>query len=134
MKHLNHLALSLLVLGFTCSLPAAESLPAGVVFTCDFESPTWWQEWAVRQKDAHTDTVREDAARKFEPHRGKALRIRVDQNGHYGVSLDFNFKKRTGAEPEEIFFRYYVRFADYHVYIDDVAISRQPIGPLPAQP
>lgn len=96
----------------TTTLQAANPLSAGVVFTCDFESATWWQEWAARQKDAHTDTVLEDPTRNFESHRGKALRIRVDQGGHYGVSLDFNFKKRTGGEPEEIFFRYYVRFAD----------------------
>lgn len=93
------------------AIPAGPETPA-VVFTTDFESNTWWTEWAARQKDARTDTVAEDAARQFEPLAGKALRIRVDQGGHYGVSLDFNFKKRTGAEPEEIFFRYYLRLAD----------------------
>lgn len=92
-------------------------LPAGSVevFRCDFESATWWTEWGLRQPEVHTATVTEDAARKFEPHRGRALRIRVDQGGHYGASLDFRFKQRTGSEPEEIYFRYYVRLgADWN--------------------
>ncbi|TWU57143.1 polysaccharide lyase [Rubripirellula reticaptiva] len=93
------------------SLNAFAQSPDGL-FHCDFESDTWWSEWAVKQRDPHTDTVESDPSRKFEPHNGKALRIRVDEDGHYGVSLEFQFKKRTGSEPEEIFFRYYIRFAD----------------------
>ena len=50
--------------------------------------------------------------RKFEPHDGKALRIRVEQGGHYGVSLAYEFAKRIGTEPEEVYFRYYLRLAD----------------------
>lgn len=91
--------------------PTAPATPP-MVFSCDFESATWWQEWALKQKDVHTDTVTADPTRKFEPHRGRALRIRVDQGGHYGASLEFNFRQRTGAEPDEIFFRYYLRLAD----------------------
>ena len=54
----------------------------------------------------------DDKERKFEPLLGKALRIKVSKGGHYGASLQFAFKKRTGEEPEEIYFRYYPRFAD----------------------
>ncbi len=90
---------------------AATADPAEV-FTCDFESETWWEEWGEKEQDPHTDTVTADTAGKFEPAAGKALRIRVDKGGHYGASLAFDFKKRTGSEPEEIHFRYYLRFAD----------------------
>lgn len=101
------------VLGWQ-AVPAHAAAPdsSDVLFTCDFEADTWWQEWGARQKDARTDTVAADTARKFEPHRGKALRIRVDKDGHYGASFEFHFKKRTGLEPEEIFFRYYLRLGD----------------------
>ena len=58
------------------------------------------------------DTVAEDPALKFEPHRGKALRVRVPQGGNLGCNLMYRFLKRTGAEPEEIWLRYYVRLAD----------------------
>ena len=84
----------------------------GIVFRCDFESDTWYKEWGERSKDVHTDTVATDPALKYEPLGGKALRIKVDQGGHYGASLLFRFKERIGEEPEEISFRYYLRFAD----------------------
>ena len=109
MKKLIALLVFLAAAGSTSA--AAPTLP-DVFFTCDFESETWWKEWDVRQQDVHTDTVTEDVAQKFSPHRGKALRIRLDKDGHYGASLEFHFKKRTGAEPEEVFFRYYLRLGD----------------------
>ena len=102
----------LLVILSAAGLTFAATSTQNVFFTCDFESETWWKEWGLRQPDTHTDTVVQDVVRKFEPHRGKALCIRVDKDGHYGVSLEFAFQKRTGAEPEEVFFRYYLRLAD----------------------
>lgn len=93
-------------------------MPQGAVggdeflFRCDFESNTWYEEWGLRRKDVHTDTVAEDPVRKFEPLDGKALRIKVDRGGHYGTSLNFRFKQHLGAEPEGVYFRYYLRLAD----------------------
>lgn len=83
-----------------------------LVFTCDFEAEDWYATWGERQPDAHAVTVGRDDALRFEPLRGKALRIRVDEGGHYGASLTYHFRKQTGAEPEAIHFRYYLRFAD----------------------
>lgn len=97
---------------FLAGVAAATGAESPVVFACDFESPTWWEEWATRQAPPRTDTITADPERKFAPLRGKALRIRVDRDGHYGASLDFHFRKRTGEEPEEIFFRYYLRLGD----------------------
>lgn len=84
----------------------------GVVFRCDFESENWWTEWGERNRPQRTQTVSEDPPRRFEPHAGKALRIRVDEGGHYGLSLTYDFEEQIGTEPEEIWFRYYVRLAD----------------------
>ena len=86
--------------------------PAEIIFRCDFESKTWWQEWDRSELPERTETVATDTKLKFELHDGKALRIRVDQGGHYGVSLAYEFAKRTGMEPEEVYFRYYLRLAD----------------------
>ncbi len=83
-----------------------------ILFFYDFSSDNWHQEWGAIRKDAHTETVAFDESRKFEPLQGRALRIKVDQGGHYGASLQFRFKEQTGEEPEEIYFRYYLRFAD----------------------
>lgn len=113
MKRFGLVLMLVIVVMAGAGLLKAESAPkSDVLFRCDFESPTWFGEWGERKQDAHTDTVASDPALKFEPLRGKALRIKVDKDGHYGVSLEYNFKKRMGSEPEEIYFRYYLRFAD----------------------
>lgn len=105
--------LVMLVALATCGTEARSAPGDGdLLFTCDFESATWWEEWGLSERDPHTLTVASDAQRKFEAHRGKALRIRVDEGGHYGASLAYHFRERTGAEPDEIFFRYYLRFSD----------------------
>lgn len=83
-----------------------------VVFGCDFESDRWYRQWAEDEAPARTTLVASDSERRFEPRQGKALRIRVDQGGHNGISLAYRFQERTGSEPEEIYFRYDLRFAD----------------------
>ncbi len=93
----------------------AEPAPAGrdgVIFACGFESPEWWREWGLKQPEAGTETVAEDPALKFEPLQGRALRVRIREGSNLGSNLRYKFAERTQAEPEEIFFRYYLRFAD----------------------
>jgi hypothetical protein len=88
------------------------SASGDVVFSCDFASDAWYRSWGMSRADEHVDTVLADPARRFEPLDGKALRIKVDQGGHYGASIQFKFKRHLGEEPEEIYFRYYLRLAD----------------------
>ena len=107
------LCASILFLG---ALMSGRSQTPAPVFTCNFDSETWFSEWGLTQPPERCDVLDADPARKFEPLRGRALRVRVDKDGHYGTSLEFPFKKRTGVEPEEIYFRY-------------VVISHQRIGP-----
>lgn len=85
---------------------------AGPVFSCDFESPEWYKEWMLKAPERTLDTVASDPALKFEPLRGKALRARIPQGENLGCNLQFPFKKRTGSEPEEIYFRYYLRLSE----------------------
>lgn len=94
------------------SEPVGETIAPTPIFTCDFESERWWEAWGLHKADARTDTVLEDAERKFVPLKGKALRVRVEKGGHYGTSLSYRFAKQTGSEPEAVYFRYYLRFAD----------------------
>ena len=104
---------SLIVGAMSSTLIAQEEeIPSDVIFHCDFESPQWWREWGLREAPQRVDTVDEDALRKFQPLAGKALRVRVDQGGHYGVSLQYRFAERLGSEPEEVYFRYSLRLAD----------------------
>jgi len=95
----------------TCSVLAEDQRDDNpVIFESDFESIEWWQEWGLKASPERVDTVSRDVRRGFEPHAGRALRIRVDRGGHYGVSLQYRFEERTGTEPEEVWLRYYLRF------------------------
>lgn len=107
-----------LFLGISMPVGAAETQTDGdepVYFTCDFDAGDWWREWELKEKDQRIDSVLPGVAQRidaeYEAHRGRSLRIRVDKGGHYGASLAYRFKKRVGTEPEEVFFRYYVRLA-----------------------
>jgi hypothetical protein len=43
---------------------------------------------------------------------GKALRVLVRGDGHYGTSIAYQFEKAGHEEPEELFGRYYVKFGE----------------------
>lgn len=83
-----------------------------VVFHCDFDTEDWPTQWGLAKPPERAELVQADPERKFQPLRGRALRVHVEQGGHYGISLTFPFKKRLGYEPEQVYFRYYLRFAD----------------------
>jgi hypothetical protein len=83
-----------------------------VFFSCDFESSEWYKEFGMRSKPERVDLVSSDRELGFEPLRGKALRVKVDEGGHYGTSISYKFKEQAGEEPEEIYFRYYLRLAN----------------------
>lgn len=80
-------------------------------FQCDFEDEQWWLGWKLDQAPPRTAAIKSGKDLQFQPHKGRALRIRVDEGGHYGVSLVYRFAKQIGREPEEVYFRYYIRLA-----------------------
>ena len=82
--------------------------PSVIVFT-NFESEQWHNYWSGGKRRT-VRVLNEDKERDFEPFQNKALRIKVSKGGHYGASIEYNFKNKTGSEPEEIYFRYYLRF------------------------
>ena len=83
-----------------------------VVFRCDFEAEDWRKSWGEVGHRDNLEIVTSDPTLKFKPLRGRAVRVRIRKDGHYGGSLVCRFKKQSGTEPEEIYFRYYLRFAD----------------------
>lgn len=91
---------------------AAETPAGDVVYRCDFESADWWREWSQKEAPARAELVAADPERGFAPHSGKALRIRVERGKHDGISAQLKFKPLLGAEPEEMYFRYYLRLAN----------------------
>ncbi|MBN1418708.1 MAG: DNRLRE domain-containing protein [Planctomycetes bacterium] len=81
-----------------------------VVFASDFESASWREEWTFAQ--GTIEPVDVDPARRFEPLSGRALRVRIPRGENGAMSAGFAFRKEIGEEPEEIYFRYYLRLGD----------------------
>lgn len=111
----NSVFLSVVLITCAMGYSADAEKPLGkspVLFSCDFESSTWFSEWGLKKAPSRVEMVESAPALKFEPLSGKAMQIKVDKDGHYGLSLEYPFKKLQGEEPEEIYFRYYIRLAD----------------------
>ncbi len=83
-----------------------------VVFFCDFEAADWPKRWGRTAPPRNAEAVAADGKRKFRPFAGKAMMVSVHKGTHNGISLSYPFRKLTGAEPEEIYFRYYLRLGD----------------------
>ncbi len=90
-----------------------------VVFATDFESSHWRSEWSYVSESSHADTVSRDDANRFEPLLGRALRTTIPAGSTLGLDMGFDFKDKLGYEPEEIYFRYYLRFGeDWNPVVD----------------
>lgn len=83
-----------------------------VLMATGFESPSWRADWTYVSVVSHVDVVDRDEGRRFEPLLGKALRVAIPKGDNFGLDMGFDFKDKLGYEPEEVYFRYYLRFAD----------------------
>lgn len=84
-----------------------------VIFASNFESILWKQGWEDDSPHRRNHrTIRAARTLKFEPLVGKALQVEIPKGGKTGLNLLYRFKARLGREPEGIYFRYHLRFAD----------------------
>jgi len=83
-----------------------------VIFATGFEADSWADEWTIAGKMEVIDTVSGDDRRKFEAFSGKALRVKIREGANSALNTLFKFKRETGKEPEESYFRYYLRLGD----------------------
>lgn len=91
---------------------ALEEHPA-VLRVSRFDSRFWFLEWlGIGWLRSHTDIVDEDAARRFEPLSGPALRVMFKRGTNLALDLSYRFADEGQPEPEAVYFRYYLRFAD----------------------
>jgi hypothetical protein len=107
--------------GLSARYPNDQGIAAdpSVVFATDFESKTWAKEWTHTGEMPVIDTVSADRARGFEPLLGKALRVRIAKGANGALNTLYKFKPETGKEPDEIYFRYYLRLgADWNQSIE----------------
>lgn len=88
-----------------------ESHPA-VLFTERFERRNWRGAWTDIYPGGDAETVSADLHNSFIAISGKALRVRVKSGARLGLSMHQRFAKLLGGEPEEVYFRYYLRFGE----------------------
>ncbi|MDJ0664985.1 MAG: DNRLRE domain-containing protein [Acidimicrobiia bacterium] len=101
------------------SLPAAQN---GLAYSYDGDSgvanhPDVYEQttftssaWADSYANTDSSTLQlVSSAPGFEPLDGQALKITVPAGENMGSGVAFKFEDQTGSEPEEVFFRYYVR-------------------------
>jgi len=81
-----------------------------VLMATGFDSLLWSRDWSDVRHPIPSPVASDDAL-EFEPLAGKALRVKIPTGGNIGLDMDYAFKDKTGEEPEEIYFRYYLRFA-----------------------
>lgn len=84
-----------------------------VVFATGFERTNWQNDWTQAEPRDRIDTVDVDSRfENFLPLDGRALRSKIAKGSTTALNTLYGFKKQTGAEPEEIYIRYYLRLAD----------------------
>ena len=84
-----------------------------VLLATGFESEGWRARWSRPEQAAPSaETVREDAALGFAPISGRALKVVIPKGGNTGLNLLWLPGEATGSEPEELWFRYYLRLAE----------------------
>jgi len=101
------------VMGLAANFPRDVNIAASpdVVFATGFEAANWAKEWTQAGKKEAIDTVASDPPRSFAPLSGKALRVNIAKGENSALNTLFKFRQQTGAEPEEVYFRYYLRLA-----------------------
>ena len=77
-----------------------------VVLVCDFEQPEWWHAWGSKSLPANTSLVEGKLAFTGQ---GKSLRVTIPRGQTTGANFHYRFKDRLGHEPEEMYFRYYLK-------------------------
>ena len=83
-----------------------------VYLFADFESSNWGDAWTYGSTGSTLERVTEDPARLFEPLAGTALRAQIPDGGLTGMNLGYHFLDEGFAEPDDVYFRYYLRIAD----------------------
>jgi hypothetical protein len=78
-----------------------------ILLVCDFENDDWWRAWGCTKQPGNTSLVDGEAACGG---KGRSLRVTVPRAEHMGTTFAYRFRQRVGAEPEEIFFRYNLKF------------------------
>jgi hypothetical protein len=88
-----------------------------VLFFADFETGDGSDGWT--SAGGTFETVDTDAALGFVPLSGRALKVLMAEGANLALSFTYEFQDEVGEEPDEIYWRYYLRFAsDWNQTVD----------------
>ena len=77
-----------------------------------FDESNWQSAWTFVNPRGFMKRTDSAPQLGFEPLAGQALQVTIPAGEHLGLDLGYQFAKEIGTEPEEIFFRYYLRLAN----------------------
>jgi hypothetical protein len=102
------------ILGLASSFPGDQGITSdpAVYFAEDFEDPAWGSGWSYGTGSSTLTRLLSDPPRLFQPLLGHALRVEIPNGTNTGMSVGYRFDDKHGFEPEEIYFRYYIRVAE----------------------
>src|SRR5262249_32724825 len=78
-----------------------------ILLACDFETDDWWMTFKSKRQPENTTLV---SGEKALGGKGRSLQVTTPRGEHLGTSFAYKFREQIGAEPEEIYFRYYLKF------------------------
>lgn len=81
-----------------------------VLFVDRFAGSRLARSWAVT-KDSNLQLVDADPANGFVALDGQALRVTIEKGAQVGADLRYRFRQHHESEPEEVYFRYYLRLS-----------------------
>lgn len=82
-----------------------------VLFTDGFDAGRVDRRWNTGPR-VPAQVVESDNKLGFVPLHGPALRVRIARNEQLGLDYRYRFREHHGQEPEEVYFRYYLRLAE----------------------
>lgn len=85
-----------------------------VIFVDRFDSWQWpWRtDWSDYDKEGNAETVQESSEERLELLDGAALKVTIRKGKSQGLNMHYRFSKSGGTEPEEVYFRYYLRLGE----------------------
>ncbi len=76
-----------------------------------FESAIWQKDWNFGEIRGSYERIDVARALGFEPFDGHALQVMIPATKNLGLDMRYKFIDKLGYEPEEVYFRYYLRLA-----------------------
>ena len=77
-----------------------------------FEKDNWTEKWSAGADKSTLSVIESNSAEKFVPFQNKSLQAYLPEGSLTALNLNYIFSEELGYDPEEIYFRYYIRLGD----------------------